>query len=81
MNNRPIDILEKSKGKRVMIKLKNKIEISGEIKAYDMHLNMWLDNAEIASESTIDGKVSESRKNVGAMFVRGDNVLFISPSQ
>ncbi len=81
MNNRPIDILDKSKGKRVMIKLKNKFEISGEIKAYDMHLNMWLDNAEITVESTADGKASESKKNVGTMFVRGDNVLFISPSQ
>lgn len=69
--NRPIDVLDKSKGKRVMIKLKNRSEVSGELQAFDMHLNMWLNDAEIT--------VEESTTKYGKLLVRGDNVIFISP--
>ncbi|MBW6451946.1 MAG: small nuclear ribonucleoprotein [DPANN group archaeon] len=75
MNNRPIDILEKSKGKRVMIKLRNMTNVSGEIKAYDLHLNMWLDNAKITDTNT------NIEKEVGKILIRGDNITYIAPSK
>ena len=70
--NRPIDVLDKAKGKRVMIKLKNRSEISGDLQAFDMHLNMWLNDAEITHE--------ETTTKFGKLLVRGDNVIFISPA-
>ena len=46
MDHRPVDVLGKSKGKRVIVKLKNNKKVSGIVEAYDMHLNLWLNNAE-----------------------------------
>ena len=75
MDNRPIDILDRSKGKRIMIKLRNMTEVTGDIKSYDMHLNMWLENAQVTNTET------EEKKDVGQMLVRGDNVTYIAPSK
>lgn len=68
---RPIDVLNSAKGKRVLIKIKNGSEISGILQAMDLHLNMWLNEAE---ERTKDGKTK-----LGTVLVRGDNILFVSP--
>ena len=43
MAARPIDVLNQAKGKRVLVRLKNGMEISGVLQAMDLHLNMWLD--------------------------------------
>jgi small nuclear ribonucleoprotein len=47
MTERPIDALDKAKGKKVFVKLKNGEEITGILKALDLHLNLWLEEAEI----------------------------------
>ena len=47
MSDRPIDVLNDAKGKRVLLRLKNKTEISGILQALDLHLNIWLDDAEL----------------------------------
>lgn len=70
---RPIDVLNNAKGKRVLIKLKKGPEISGILQAMDLHLNMWLENAEQISE---DNKVK-----LGTILIRGDNILFVSPEK
>ena len=47
---RPIDVLNNAKAKRVLIKLKRGMEISGILQAMDLHLNMWLEEAEEATK-------------------------------
>jgi len=71
MTDRPIDALDKAKGKKVMIKLKNGEEITGILKALDLHLNLWIDEAEIhRNENTI---------RLGTVLVRGDTIVYASP--
>ncbi len=70
---RPIDVLNNAKGRRVLIKLKKDTEISGILQAMDLHLNMWLENAEQITE---DKKIM-----LGTILVRGDNILYVSPEK
>ncbi|MBI2579313.1 MAG: small nuclear ribonucleoprotein [Candidatus Aenigmarchaeota archaeon] len=70
---RPIDVLNNAKGKRVLIKLKKGAEISGILQAMDLHLNMWLESAEQNS----DGE----KTKLGTLLVRGDNILYVSPEK
>ena len=70
---RPIDVLNNAKGKRVLIKLKRGTEISGILQAMDLHLNMWLENAE---------QISDDKKTMlGTVLVRGDNIIYVSPEK
>jgi len=68
---RPIDVLNGAKGKRVLIKIKNGSEISGLLQAMDLHLNMWLNEAEERNK--------EGVTKLGTVLVRGDNILYVSP--
>ena len=70
---RPIDVVNNAKGKRVLIKLKRGPEISGILQAMDLHLNMWLENAEQISE--------EQKTKLGTILIRGDNILYVSPEK
>jgi small nuclear ribonucleoprotein len=70
-NNRPLDLLDQGKGKRVLIKLKGGNEINGLLKAFDLHLNIWLEDADEISNDT--------KRKLGNVLVRGDNILVISP--
>ena len=70
---RPIDVLNNAKGKRVLIKLKKGTEISGILQAMDLHLNMWLEQAEQISD--------EKKIKLGTLLVRGDNIIYVSPEK
>ena len=70
---RPIDVLNNAKGKRVLIKLKKGTEISGILQAMDLHLNMWLENAEQISD--------DKKTKLGTVLVRGDNIIYVSPEK
>ena len=70
---RPIDVLNNAKGKRVLIKLKKGMEISGILQAMDLHLNMWLEAAELISD--------DQKTKLGTTLVRGDNILYVSPEK
>ena len=71
MTDRPIDALDRAKGKKVMVKLKNGDEIIGILKALDLHLNLWLDEAEVRKNDT--------NLRVGTVLVRGDTIVYASP--
>lgn len=73
MGSRPIDVLDKSKGKRIIMKLKNGSEITGTLQAFDLHLNVWLEDAEERKE--------ETQIKLGSVLVRGDTIILISPSE
>ena len=47
LTDRPIDAIDKAKGKKIIVKLKNGEEVTGILKALDLHLNLWIDEAEI----------------------------------
>lgn len=69
--SRPIDVLDRSKGKRVIVRLKNGSEITGVLQAFDLHLNIWLEEAE---------EVREDKKiKLGSVLIRGDTVVIVSP--
>jgi small nuclear ribonucleoprotein len=70
---RPIDVLNNAKGKRVLIKLKKGTEISGILQAMDLHLNMWLEQAEQISD--------DKKTKLGTLLVRGDNIIYVSPEK
>ena len=71
MSERPIDALDRAKGKKIMVKLKNGEEIIGILKALDLHLNLWIDEAEINK--------NDSKMRVGTVLVRGDTIVYASP--
>ena len=70
---RPLDLLNQAKGKEVIIQLKGDRQFVGKLMAFDMHINVALDNA----KEMQDGEV---KKNIGLTFLRGDTIIFISPS-
>ena len=67
---RPLDILSGLSNQRVLVRLKNGLEVRGELKAFDVHINLVLYEAEID-----DGDI---RRKFQKMFLRGDMVIFIS---
>jgi small nuclear ribonucleoprotein len=70
---RPLDMLNHSKGKEVLLQLKNDKQIVGTLVAFDIHINLVLDNAkELAN--------NELKRNIGLTFVRGDTIIYISPA-
>lgn len=73
MTERPIDALDKAKGKRILVKLKSGEEITGILKALDLHLNLWLDDAELNK--------SDVKIKLGTILIRGDTIIYASPVQ
>ena len=67
---KPLDALGNLSGNQVLVRLKNGTEIRGTLKAFDIHINLVLENAEFE-----DGDVSKKFKTI---FLRGDMILFVS---
>ena len=72
INSRPWDALNKSRDKRVIVELKGGKEYVGELKAFDIHINTVLENAEEISNG-------EVKRKLGTVFIRGDTITTISP--
>lgn len=70
---RPLDALNAARNKRVMVELKNQRRYLGLLKAFDIHINTVLDEA----EEYIDGEMT---RKLGTIFIRGDTITIISPS-
>ena len=70
---RPLDVLNNSKGKEVLVQLKNNRQMVGTLLAFDIHINIVLDNA----KEIVDG---DNRRSMGLTFLRGDTIIFISPA-
>lgn len=69
---KPFDLLTTALGKNVLVKLKNGMEVRGTLEAYDPHLNLSLKDAE-------ELEAGEVKKKLGALLLRGDTVVYISP--
>ena len=69
---RPLDALNAARSKRVIVELKNGKQYIGVLKAFDIHVNVVLENAEERS----NGEVARKLRTV---FLRGDAIVLISP--
>ncbi|OGM03265.1 small nuclear ribonucleoprotein [Candidatus Woesearchaeota archaeon RBG_13_36_6] len=70
--SRPLDALNKSRNKRVIVELKNGKQYVGTLKAFDIHINIVLEEA----EEREDGEI---KRKIGIVFIRGDTIIIISP--
>lgn len=70
---RPLDVLNKSLKTPVLVRLKGGREFRGTLDGYDVHMNLVLLDAE-----EIQG--GEIVRKMGSVIIRGDTVVFISPS-
>ncbi len=75
MTSRPFDDLNKAVDQQVLVKLKGNRTISGVLKAFDVHLNLVLENAEETSKKE-DG--TEEKEKYAKIMVRGDNIILIA---
>ncbi len=70
---RPLDLLNSAKGKEVLVQLKNDRQLVGTLLAFDIHINIVMDNAKEMSGG-------EVKRSIGLTFLRGDTIIFISPA-
>ncbi|KYK27166.1 small nuclear ribonucleoprotein [Euryarchaeota archaeon SM23-78] len=68
---RPLDALNKARGKRVIVELKNSRQYIGTLVSFDIHINTVLQDA----EERVEG---EMKRKLGTVFIRGDTITIIS---
>lgn len=73
METRPLDALNRAKDKKVIIELKNGHQFIGILRAFDIHINIVLDD----TEERVEGDV---KRKLGTVFIRGDTIILISPA-
>lgn len=69
--DRPLDSLNNSRNKKVIVELKNGKQLVGNLKAFDIHINTVLEDAE-------ERENGEVKRKLGTAFVRGDTIVLIS---
>ena len=70
--SRPLDALNKARGKRIIVELKNNKQFIGKLEAFDIHINIVLQDA----EERVDGEI---KRKIGTVFIRGDTITIICP--
>ena len=68
-----VDEENNSKGKEVLVNLKGDKQFVGTLLAFDIHINLVLDNIK-------EMENGEVKRNLGLGFLRGDTIIFISPA-
>ncbi|MBL7170237.1 MAG: small nuclear ribonucleoprotein [Candidatus Aenigmarchaeota archaeon] len=63
---KPLDVLKQVREKKILIKLKDNKKVIGNLRAFDLHLNIWVSDAEI------------NGKKVSDMLIKGHTILYIS---
>ncbi|HJJ22797.1 MAG TPA: ribonucleoprotein [Nitrosopumilus sp.] len=63
-------LMNNSKEKVVLLRMRNTTTIQGILKDFDIHMNLTLENAEDISD--------EKPVSLGKILIRGDNILAIS---
>lgn len=71
--SRPLDALNTSRNKRVIVELKNNKQYVGKLKAFDIHINIVL-------EETEEKEGGELKRKLGTVFIRGDTITIINPA-
>jgi small nuclear ribonucleoprotein len=73
MQSRPLDALNKTRNKKVIVELKGGRMYAGMLNAFDIHINVVLDQAEEIENGQL-------KRKLGTVFLRGDNIIMISPA-
>ncbi len=63
-------LMNNSKDKTVLLRMKNSKTIQGKLKNFDIHMNLTLEDAEDISD--------EKSVKLGTVLIRGDNILAVS---
>ncbi len=63
-------LMNNSKDKLVLLRMKNSKTVQGKLKNFDIHMNMTLVDAEDISD--------EKSEKLGTVLIRGDNILAVS---
>jgi len=63
-------LMTNSKGKVVLLRLRNTRTVQGILRDFDIHMNLTLEDAEDVTE--------ESHEKLGKILLRGDNILAVS---
>ncbi|MDD5133191.1 MAG: small nuclear ribonucleoprotein [Candidatus Nanoarchaeia archaeon] len=71
-SERPLDALNNARNKKIIVELKNGKQLIGKLKAFDIHINVVLDDTE-------EREAGEIKRKLGTTFVRGDTIILISP--
>ncbi|MCL4380675.1 MAG: LSm family protein [Candidatus Marsarchaeota archaeon] len=74
MQDRPFDLLNKVIGKKILIRLKNRVDVRGKITSFDAHMNLVIEDAEELEEGAVKLKL-------GTILLRGANIIFVSPAE
>ena len=64
------NLMNNSKDKIVLLRLRNTRTIQGILKDFDIHMNLTLEDAEDVTD--------EKHEKIGKTLLRGDNILLIS---
>jgi len=70
--SRPLDALNNARNKRVIVELKNHKRYIGKLQAFDIHINVVLNDAE-------EYEADQLKRKLGTVFLRGDTITIISP--
>ncbi len=70
-SERPLDALNTARNKRVIVELKNGKQFLGKLKAFDIHINTVLEDAE-------EHENGQLKRKVGTAFIRGDTIILIA---
>lgn len=68
---RPLDMLNRARNQRVILELKNNKQLIGKLHAFDIHINIVLQDC----EERVDGEV---KRKLGTVFIRGDTIILIA---
>jgi len=71
--SRPLDTLNQARNNTVLVDLKNGLRYVGKLRAFDIHINVVLAEAE-------EHKDGEVKRKLGTVFIRGDTIITISPA-
>ncbi|MAF35090.1 small nuclear ribonucleoprotein [Candidatus Woesearchaeota archaeon] len=73
MDPRPLDALAKARDKKVIVETKAGKQYLGTLRAFDIHINVVLDETE-------EREGGEVKRKLGNVFLRGDTIVLISPA-
>lgn len=73
MESRPLDALNRARDKKVIVELKGGKQYLGTLRAFDIHINIVLED----TEERVEGEV---KRKLGTAFIRGDTIILISPA-
>jgi small nuclear ribonucleoprotein len=69
---KPLDVLQQSLHRRVLVEMRGGRSFRGTLDAYDQHLNLVLSAAEEVVKDVVTPRA-------GVTLVRGDSIVYISP--